>query len=117
MQNTKQAFIKSIDLFKKMRIKTLEAEYSQKKRDEISNEQIDEQFENLAKLIGDENKSLLIEHADTLVARYSSGSSYYYDNGFRDCYELIKLSKDTYKGLMDLPPLNNDDTIDVSELL
>jgi hypothetical protein len=117
MQNTKQAFLKSIDIFKRMRIRAVEQEYDEQRKDIENDKRIDELHNKLIARLNEEAKTMLIEYVDRLVAKYNNDGGYFYDNGFSDCHSLLKLCKDTYKGQMDLPPLNNDDTIDVSELL
>jgi hypothetical protein len=117
MKTTEQAFLKSIDLFKKMRIRTLELEYDEQRKDVENDNRIDELHSKLMTRLNEDTKTMLIEYVDRLVAKYNNDGSYFYDKGFSDCHELLKLCKSTYRGLIDLPPLDKDDTLDLEGLL
>ena len=116
MESVKKTFLKSLDLFKRMRVRTFELEYDKQKKDEENDKRIDELHNNLMIRLNEDTRSMLIEYVDRLVAKYNNDGSYFYDKGFSDCYNLIKLCKHTYRGMLKLPPLK-DDTFDIEELL
>ena len=116
MKDIKQAFLKSTDLFKKMRIRAVELEYDEKKKDVENDKRIDELHSKLMTQLNPDTKTMLIEYIDRLVAKYNNDGGFFYDKGFSDCHSLLKLCKATYKGLIDLPPLT-DDTLDINDLL
>jgi hypothetical protein len=95
----------------------LELEYDEQRKDVENDKRIDELHSKLMTRLNEEAKTMLIEYVDRLVAKYNNDGSYFYDKGFLDCYELLKLCKDTYRGVMDLPSLNKDDTFDINELV
>jgi hypothetical protein len=100
-----------------MRIRTVELEYDEQRKDVENDKRIDELHSKLMTRLNEEAKTMLIEYVDRLVAKYNNDRSYFYDKCFSDCHSLLKLCKAAYKGLMDLPPLNNDDTFNIEDLL
>ena len=68
MNKHTETFFKSMDYFRRARIKTLENQYDQTERDHDIQSRFETVHAKLLELVGDQNKSLLIDYTDLIVA-------------------------------------------------
>jgi len=84
MQSNNLALLRSIALYKCMRIRALEAEYEEKEKDEENEARIIELGNKLTVRLSVNAKTMLTEYVDRLVAKYNTDGSYFYNKGFND---------------------------------
>ena len=104
MKNIEKTFIKSMEVFQRLRLKASEQEYNKLHRDPENNKILNDLHNEILELLG-ENKNLLFEYADRLIAKYSNDPLWYYNHGFQDCQELNQLFRDSFMGIKEIPPL------------
>jgi hypothetical protein len=102
MKNIKKTYFKSMEVFQRLRLKTLEQEYDKLHLKPENNKILNDLHNNLLELLG-ENKNLLFDYADRLIAKYCTDTLWFYDSGFQDCQELNKLFKETIMGVKEIP--------------
>ena len=117
MDKFRAAFFKSMDYFKKIRIKTLEVLHDQTKRTHDNQSQYETIHERLLELIGPDNNQLLIEYTDLLVAKYNTDPAWFYDKGFQDCQSTYGLFRSILKSADTIPPLQEKCNAELTEEL
>jgi hypothetical protein len=108
MNKLKETFFKSMDYFKNIRIKTLEVLYDQTMRTRDNQSQYETIHERLLELIGEDNRQLLIEYTDLLVAKYNTDPAWFYDKGFQDCQSTYGVFRAILTGVEAIPPLQEE---------
>jgi hypothetical protein len=104
MKNIENTFFKSIEVFQRLRLKSLEQEYNKLHRDPENNIILNDLYRKIFELLGEHN-NLLIEYSDRLIAKYSNDPLWFYDSGFQDCQALSQLFGDSFMGIKQIPPL------------
>jgi hypothetical protein len=121
MDKHKEIFMRSMDYFRRARIKTLEHEYDQTVRTHDNQSNFEKIHERLLELIGEDNRQLLIEYTDLLVAQYNTDPAWFYDKGFQDCQATYGLFRSILTGVEAIPPLqekcNAELTEEIDELI
>jgi len=121
MDKFRAAFFKSMDYFRRARIKTLEREYDQTMRTHDNQSSLDTIHDQLLELIGNQNQALLIDYTDVIVAKYNTDPAWFYDKGFQDCQSTYGLFRSILTGVEAIPPLqekcNAELTEEIEELI
>jgi hypothetical protein len=121
MDKHKEIFMRSMDYFRRTRIKTLEHEYDQTVRTHDNQSSYDTIHDQLLELIGNQNQALLIDYTDVIVAKYNTDSAWFYDKGFQDCQSTYGLFRSILTGVDTIPPLqekcNAELTEEIEELI
>jgi hypothetical protein len=115
MDKHTEAFFKSMDYFRRTRIKTLEKQYDQTVRTRNDQRDFENAHAKLQQLIGPENNYLLIEYTDLLVAQYNTDDAWFYDKGFQDCQSTYGLFRAILTGVAEIPPLQEKCNSELSE--
>ena len=121
MDKLTETFFKSMDYFRRTRIKTLEHEYDQTVRTHDNQSSYDTIHDQLLELIGNQNQALLIDYTDVIVAKYNTDPAWFYDKGFQDCQSTYGLFRSILKNVDNIPPLqekcNAELTEEIEELI
>jgi hypothetical protein len=121
MDKHKEIFMRSMDYFRRTRIKTLEHEYDQTVRTHDNQSSYDTIHDQLLELIGNQNQALLIDYTDVIVAKYNTDPAWFYDKGFQDCQSTYGLFRSILKNVDNIPPLqekcNAELTEEIEELI
>jgi len=121
MDKFRAAFFKSMEHFRRIRIKMIEKEYDQTMRTRDNQSQYETIHERLLELIGPDNRQLLIEYTDFLVAQYNTNPAFFYEAGFQDCQSTYGLFRSILTGVEAIPPLqekcNAELTEEIDELI
>jgi hypothetical protein len=115
MDKHTETFFKSIDYFRRVRIKTLEVLYDQTMRTRDNQSQYETIHERLLELIGEDNRQLLIEYTDLLVAKYNTDPAWFYDKGFQNCQSTYGLFRSILKNVDTIPPLQEKCDAELTE--
>jgi len=105
MDKLTATFFKSMDYFRRVRIKTLEKQYDQTVRTHDNQSSYETIHDKLLQIIGDDNKALLIEFSDLLVAQYNTNPAFFYEAGLQDCQATYGLFRGILTGVDNIPPL------------
>jgi hypothetical protein len=117
MNKLKETFFKSMEHFRRIRIKTLEKHYDQTVRTNTNQRDFETIHERLLELIGPDNNQLLIEFTDLLMALYNTDSAWFYDKGFQDCQSTYGLFRSILTGVDNIPPLQEKCNAELTEEL
>jgi hypothetical protein len=115
MNKLKETFMKSIDFFRRTRIKELELEYDQTVRIHDNQSSLDTIHDQLLELIGNQNQALLIDYTDVIVAKYNTDPAWFYDKGFQDCQSTYGLFRSILKNVEAIPPLQEKCNAELEE--
>jgi hypothetical protein len=115
MNKHTETFMKSIDFFRRTRIKELELEYDQTMRTHDNQRDFETIHDKLLEIIGEQNKPLLIELVDLAVAQYNTDPTWFYNKGFQDCQALYASFRSVLKNVDTIPPLEERSAADISE--
>jgi hypothetical protein len=117
MNKHTETFFKGIDYFRRVHIKTLGKLYDQTMRTHDNQSQYETIHERLLELIGEDNRQLLIEYTDLLVAKYNTDPAWFYDKGFQDCQSTYGLFRSILKNVDTIPPLQEKCNAELTEEL
>jgi hypothetical protein len=115
MDKFKETFFKSMEHFRRIRIKTLEKHYDQTVRTHTNQRDFESVHDKLLEIIGEQNKPLLIELVDLAVAQYNTDSAWFYDKGFQDCQSTYGLFRSILKNVDTIPPLQEKCNAELEE--
>lgn len=114
MEQNDRVFLKSIEFYRRMRLRPLELRFDSQCPDDGG--RLNELHERLTELLG-KHKSLLAEYGDLLIARYNTDVFAFYDEGFTDCQQLYRFFRETLQGKREFPPLEEKTAIDLIQEL
>jgi len=117
MEKVQLAFQQGLTHFQRICLKMHEKEYEKSYRDMEDFKRFDDVNEKLLHLIGDDNKSLLIDFCDLILARYNKDSAYFYSAGIQDAESLYDLCRAVLKGTQSIPQLEEKTQADIEEEL
>jgi hypothetical protein len=117
MDKHTETFMKSIDFFRRTRIKELELEYDQTMRTRDNQRDFESIHAKLLEIIGEQNKPLLIELVDLAVAQYNTDPTWWYSQGFSDCQALYDVFRSVLMGAETIPKLKEKSSAELTEEL
>jgi hypothetical protein len=113
----KETFFKSMDQFKRLRIRIWEKEYDKSVRIQDELKDFDVVHDKLMELLGPEHGTLLIKYTDMICAKYNVDPAFYYNAGYQDCVATYDLYRAILAGKEAIPELEDKADAEIAEEL